>query len=226
MNSFICVLFKPKPVMSTTVNKSVYTPEWVEKLYRGCQRNCRVPFRFVCITDHRKEQFSNNIEVVPFKYKKHVGTWLCINEVLRADLELGTAVMMGLDTVVLGDITGLFSYKGPLALLKPLSGTLSGWNGVSVYNDLGRLWERYRANPEKADSESRYQRWARHQGSENLWWLKMVPDHDLLPDVCPDVDIRSYKYEREKCETADISFFQGRHKPDTAPEAWVKKHWR
>ena len=226
MTSVICVLFKPAPIMATTVNQSVYNPDWVEKLQRGVQRNLNCPHRFVCITDHHESEFSRNVEVHPFIYKKHKGTWMSINECLNPALDLGLGIMMGLDTIVQGNITGLADYKGEFAMLKPPNGDSDGWNGVTLFRNQGALWREYLADPDKAREESKYKRWAAKQGSENLWWCLKRPGFDYIQDACPDVDIKSYKYEREAAEHADLVYFQGRHKPDTSPEDWVKPKLR
>lgn len=224
MTSIISVLFRPAPVMAMTINKSVYTPEWVERLFRGCRRGMNAPFRFVCITDYPKDAFSRDIDVVPFKHKCHAGRWMCLNEVLRPDLELGNAIMMGLDTVVTGDITPFAEHWLKFSMLRPPGGRSGAWNGITLFRDAGWLWERYEANMAQADSESRYERWARHQGSEMLYWLKNV-DYTFIQDDIPEVNIKSYKHERDQCRDADIVYWQGAYKPDTSPEGWVRDSW-
>lgn len=225
MTGFICCCFKPSEVMSTTVNKSVYTPEWANKLYRGVARNFHAPFTFTCITDFPANDFVTGVKVATFVKREHKGTWMSLNEVLRPDLELDNAVMMGLDTVILNDITGLAEHGSKFALLRPPVASVTAWNPVALYKSPGWLWDAYTENMEAADRISRYTGWARHQGSELLYWAKMVPDHEFIQDVCPDVDIRSYKHERELCPKADICYFQGSYKPDTAEEGWVKRNW-
>lgn len=88
-----------------------YTEEWVDKLYRGIQRNYSQDFNFICLTD----------KVYTFKEK---GIWqlpLIRRNWHRDCLQLhalpGTRlVLMGLDTVITGSLDEIFAYAGELAV--------------------------------------------------------------------------------------------------------------
>jgi hypothetical protein len=87
-----------------------YTPEWVDKLYRGVARHYSRPFRFVCLTDG-SYQFAEPVETQPLR----PAPWSSASLQLHA-IEADRLVIMGLDTVITGPLDDIFAYAGDLAV--------------------------------------------------------------------------------------------------------------
>lgn len=82
-----------------------YDETWVEKLYRSFARNLTVPWRFVCFTE-RERKFAEPIEQewLPADVVPHSGSLV---EPYRLGVPM---IMVGLDTVVVGNIDHLAEY--------------------------------------------------------------------------------------------------------------------
>lgn len=81
-----------------------YTPEWVDKLYRGFERNLSEPFRFVCFTDQDYD-FSEPVETLCIGESK---PWYgCYIEPFQIE---GPLMVVGLDTVITGNCDALAGY--------------------------------------------------------------------------------------------------------------------
>jgi hypothetical protein len=59
MVTVACVLYQGEDVPSYSLG--IFTPEWVDRLYRGIKRNTTRDFRFVCFVD-RDYEFSEPVE--------------------------------------------------------------------------------------------------------------------------------------------------------------------
>ncbi|QHS09815.1 hypothetical protein [Sinimarinibacterium sp. NLF-5-8] len=98
-----------------------YGPEYVNGLYRSVMRHTPKPPRFVCFTDN-SDGFDAGIEVFPLPLQDIPGTedlrWRKLG-VFQSDLFglKGRAIFLDLDTVVTGDLTPLFEYDKPFAVL-------------------------------------------------------------------------------------------------------------
>ena len=87
-----------------------YTPQWVDRLYRGVARHAPEPFRFVCLTDD-KYAFAEPIEQQPLLTR----AWSLACKQLYG-IEADRLLLCGLDTVIVGDLTDLWAYRGDLAV--------------------------------------------------------------------------------------------------------------
>jgi hypothetical protein len=213
--------------MKTTANTATYTAEWADKLYRGCKRNLTEEFRFVCITDHEQEEFKEPIEAVPFLHQEHVGTWMCINEIFRPDLEIEHGLFMGLDTVICKNIDALANYQGRFCMVKHPRFDNRLMNAITLFRgfDCAWMWERYIKDPQKAVEESKTRHWASKQGSEMLWWEKLNPYCDTVDRVAPGFEIHSYKMEKNRLPDSHVIYWHGKLKPHNCKEDEVTKNW-
>jgi len=87
-----------------------YTPEWVDRLYRGVARNLSTPFRFVCLTE-RSCAFAEPIEQQSLTTTR----WDQACKQLYG-IAADRLLLLGLDTVIVGDLDELAAYGGPLAV--------------------------------------------------------------------------------------------------------------
>lgn len=226
MLTIATVLFRPGEVMKTTNNTARYDPEWVNKLYRGFQRNMTRPFRFVCVSDHDKsEGFMDEIEVVPFIHQDHVGSWMCINEIFRPDLEIEHGLFVGLDTVICKNVDFLHDYKGRFCMVNHPRYPDRQMNAITLFSKADWIWERYIKDPAKAVEESKTREWAQEQGSEMLWWEKINPYCCSTQRVFPQLRLYSYKLETPAIRDAHIIYWHGRQKPQNAKEDVVVNNW-
>lgn len=186
-----------------------YGPRWVDRLYRGIARNFKEPFRFVCLTDELYAFEEDAIEQQSLKHTNWQTTCLQLHGI-KAD----RLCLMGLDTIVVGDITHLAEYTGELAVPRDPYRKHAPCNGVVLC-------------PTRVDL-------ANSSAPSDMAALEGLP-LDWLDDLYPN-QIISYKVNmRDIGRTrppadARIVYFHGEPKPQTLelfPEhEWVREHWR
>lgn len=183
----------------------MYDESWVEKLYRGFERNLTVPWRFVLYTD-RERQYKHPIEQVMLDSLKP-GYADCIQP-----YEMDKAmILVGLDTVVTGNCDELADWclsGKPLALPRDPFAPHRSCNGVALVPD---------------GKKSIYD-W--HQGENDMDWLRAQP-HVFIDDVLPG-QVKSYKgyVRQEGLSDERIVYFHGEEKPHQLENVeWVRKHW-
>lgn len=223
MITIVTVLFRPARIMATTKNTAVYTPQWADKLYRGFKRNVTHPFRFVCITD--QTGFREDIEAIPFTYEKHVGTWMCINEIFRPDLGIDRGLFCGLDTIVCKNVDPLTRYYGDFCMVQHPRNPDGRLNPITLFSNAGWIWDEYMRSPEEAVESSKTTSWSKHQGSEMIWWSQINPDSDVIGDVWPEGKIYSYQMDHASLQDADIVYFHGEWKPGIVDHKIIRTHW-
>lgn len=185
---------------------TMYTEEWVERLYRGCQRNLTRPFNFVLFTDQARiyrEPISQELMSNP-----HPGYGDCI-EPYRLNEPM---ILMGLDTVITGNIDHLADYclnASRIALPRDPFKPMQACNGVSL------------VPPGQADV------WNRWTGQNDMEWARAQP-HDFIDDLFPG-QVRSYKCHVKHGGLGDarIVYFHGKEKPHelAGAEPWISEHW-
>lgn len=180
-----------------------YTPEWVDKLYRGFARNLSEPFRFVCFVD-REYDFAEPVEQLPILADK---PWYgCYIEPFRLP---GPMVLVGLDTVVTGCCGDLARYchKGVKVALP-----LDPYRPSRVCNGVALV---------PPGNEGIYERW---RGQNDMDWLRAQP-HAALDRLFPG-QVVSFKGHVKKHGLGDarIVYFHGREKPHEINHP-VLEHW-
>ena len=213
MVTIACVLYQGEDVPSHSVG--VFTPEWVDRLYRGVKRNTTRPFRFVCFVD-RDYEFNEPIEtkklVMPYR------NMFSLLEPFREDM--GRVVFMGLDTIITGNIDKLMDYDGPFAMLKdpyferPCS-------GVMLFPYTPEVWEAFTRDHERHAKEH-----TMFGTPSDMIFLATVP-HEVIDG--PEWGIYSYKAHIKKSPDllgkARVVYFHGKEKPHELTEGWVLEHW-
>lgn len=182
----------------------MYDETWADKLYRGVQRNLSMPFRFVCFVDQRR-YFRENIEQMPLRFPQF--DYSCFSEPYRLGKPM---ILMGLDTVITGDIHRLAEYcltSDTMALPRDPNHPEIACNGVALV-------------PEG------HQDIAENPGENDMKWVRRFP-HVFIDDVFPG-EVVSYKGHVKKhgLGGARIVYFHGHEKPNEIEDEWVKEHWR
>ena len=188
---------------------SMYTTEWVEKLYRGVKRNTTYDFDFVVLTDRIRE-YDEPVEQVLFNDLENIGYHSCI-ECFRFG---GPAIIMGLDTVITGDIDRLveYCYKTDNKMALPIDPNFTNppiaCNGVTLL---------------PPGNEEIY---LTHNGENDMEWLRTF-DHVFIDDVLPH-RVKSYKKHVGKRGLGKLSvvYFHGEGKPHQLDEEWIDEHWK
>ena len=192
----------------------IFTPEWVDRLYRGVSRNTSRPFNFVCFVD-RDYKFSEPVQSI--KLKLPYRNMFSLLEPFSEDL--GRVVFMGLDTIITGNIDSLMDYRGEFAMLK------DPWfdrpcSGVMMFPHSPAIWENFVSQHEQAAKDA-----TMFGFPSDMVYLEKVP-HVLMDDT----GIYSYKAHIRPnprlLENAKIVYFHGKDKPhELAGLPWVEKHW-
>lgn len=207
-----CVLYQGEDVPAHSLG--IFSPEWVDRLYRGIKRNTTRPFNFVCFVD-RDYEFKEPVQSI--KLKLPYRNMFSLLEPFSEDL--GHVVFMGLDTIITGNIDSLMDYRGPFAMLK------DPWfdrpcSGVMMFPYSPEIWKGFVEHHQQAAKDA-----TMFGFPSDMIYLQKVP-HVLMDDT----GIYSYKaHIRDNpklLENAKIVYFHGKEKPhELAGLDWVKKHW-
>jgi hypothetical protein len=182
-----------------------YDEEWVNRLARGFRRNLTIPHRFVVLTD-REYEFAEGIEQE--RLSTDEPTWASMIEPFRID---GPLIVVGLDTVVTGNIDHLACYAlvGDKIGLPRSPGKPYACNGAALV-------------PEGFTSV--YHDW---DGVTNdMEWLRKQK-HFLIDSSWPG-QVVSYKCDVRPNGLGDarVVYMHGEPKADAIAEPWVADHWR
>lgn len=184
---------------------SIYTEEWVEKLYRGFARNLTVPFRFVCYVDRPRE------------FAEPIGQRLLISkEPSYGDCiqpyELGEpTILVGLDTVVTGNCDHLADYclsADVIALPRDPYRPVQACNGVAlVPGGNAHVWTHW-------------------NGENDMVWMRKQ-EHVFIDDLFPG-QVQSWKgaVSKRGLDDTRICYFHGEAKPhQLAGNPIIEEHW-
>jgi hypothetical protein len=193
----------------------VYTPEWVDKLYRGIQRNTMdLKIDFVCLTD-REYDFEEDVHQIPLRNPE--AGWGSLCEAWRPDLMLGRRCVLGLDTVIVGPIDEIMQTDCDIGLLRDPYAPDQIGNMVGIYDEYysGNLWLL----------------WLESEGLNDQQFLRKYVGTDravLLNDKYPG-QILSYKVDIKGKAVAvppvKIVYFHGNPKPNEIKDEWILEHW-
>lgn len=182
-----------------------YDETWVDKLYRGFRSNYSGKFRFVVFTD-RPRSFGPGIDQESISANKPDYS-TCI-EPYRLNEPM---ILVGLDTVVTGDITPLADYclsEKIIALPRDPYHPKIACNGVALVPA---------GNARIAEE---------HNGENDMEWVRKFP-HKFIDDEFPEM-VRSYKgfVEKYGLGKTRIVYFHGQKKPHQLTQVgWIKRHW-
>lgn len=182
-----------------------YTKEWVEKLYRGFERNLTRPFKFIVFTDHLRDYDA------PIKQElllhRPIDYGSCI-EPYRLNQPM---ILVGLDTVITGNIDHLADY---CLSAKHLAVPLDPYCDGKVCNGVALVPKGHR---------DVYDAWT---GQNDMEWIRIRSEVALLDDLFPG-DVVSYKANIKKngLRDAKIVYFHGKPKMHEIDDQEVLAHW-
>lgn len=207
MLTILCCLYQGVDVPEHS--KGIFTPAWVDKLYRGIKRNYPKDFRFVCLVDD-EYSFQEPVEAIP--YQNPWRNMWCLLECLRPDVVGDRNLFMGLDTIITGDISEIASYAGEFAMTRDPYHPKRSCSGVMAYTKQAatRIWNQFLIDQNKGAFK------LLGEVSDMIWLDENIGRRDHLTDLYPR-QIASYKVEiqpgRIKWEDTRIIYFHGIPKP-------------
>ena len=120
MISIICGLFKGTG-RGLPHSVDIYSPEWVDKLYRGLKRNITIDWELFCLVDE-DYNFKEPIKPIPF-LDSTVPGWSLLAELYRPDITTNRRMTIGLDTIICSNIDDILSFPLDIGLVSdPMSG--------------------------------------------------------------------------------------------------------
>lgn len=181
-----------------------YDETWVDKLARGFRRHLTIPHRFVVLTD-REYAFDEPVEQE--RLSNDEPDWSSMIEPFRIE---GPLIVVGLDTVVCGNIDHLACYTlvGDKIGLPRSPGKDYACNGVAlVPQGFRHVYEDWR-------------------GENDMEWLRKQK-HFLIDASWPG-QVLSYKCDVRPSGLGDarLIYFHGDPKADAVDEPWVRESWR
>ncbi|MBZ9759486.1 hypothetical protein LB553_01115 [Mesorhizobium sp. CA8] len=183
-----------------------YDETWVDKLYRGFERNLTKPFSFACFTD-RERNFREPVEQIIDKTLGMNGYGDCIAPFILDE----PMIFCGLDTVITGNCDEFANYcltSDIMALPQHPREPQHACNGIALV---------------PAGYRKVYEDW---RGENDMVWLRKWP-HVYIDAIFKD-QVKSYKAHVREFGLGDarIVYFHGRPKQPDLNEAWIKENWR
>lgn len=184
-----------------------FTDEYVYRLREGVAKHCQAPHRFVVLTNQRFEDFET------VRLSRNVPGWWNKLDLFREGLFDGQVVYFDLDTMIVGDITGIATTPQDFAMLRDFYGKHRVNSGVMVWDatrDWGRLYREFTPAriPEYSETQEKW--------GDQGWISDHLPvEPARLQDLFPG-QIVSYKADvRRKTLPADarVVCFHGRPRP-------------
>lgn len=200
----VCTLFWDANRHSESFS-SMYSTEWVERLYRGFASNLTVPWRFVCYTD-REREFGWPIEQV--RLKSAEPSYADCIQPYEMNVPM---ILVGLDTVVTGNLDHMAEY---CMRAREIALPLDPYNRRQVCNGVALV----PAGMEHIAKD--------HRGENDMEWLRKQP-HKVIDELFPG-QVQSFKGHVEANGLGDtrLCYFHGLKKPhELGSVPWVKEHW-
>ena len=205
-----------------------YSPDYIEKLFRGIQRNTSKEFSFVCFTDNSDGINEEKIITKPLPY--YTGDWhskigLYNKELYNPEDQI---FYFDLDTVITGNLDEILSYQGNFIILRDFYRKNGYGSGLMAWRPhaVDHMWKNYRGTK------------CRH--GDQGWPEEQYPNADIWQEMYPE-KVVSYKVHVKKerrnnkdftnhpgsLESSSIVCFHGRPNPhEIDREKWMKEHWK
>lgn len=219
---YVATLFKPVDSLPQW-SRSAYSPQYADWFAENVRR-FSPRAEVVIVTDYDEGEFSAGQRIVPFVLP-HRG-WASLLEMFRPEVVGDAAILMGLDTVCVGDLTPIerdVREFGNVAVEDPFEGGGKMSNavvGVDVATALG-VWQAWLQQCDEALADARYRMFGVF--SEMLW-LRQFAWTFASPQA-----VSSYKAHVAPRGTPDplacIVYFHGEPKPHQIGDQWLTKVW-
>ena len=205
-----------------------YSSEYVNKLFKGIQRNTTKEFSFTCFTEISNGIVYPEIKIQPIPY--FTGDWYSKIGLYNQDLYLpdDQIFYFDLDTVITGNLDEIFSYAGDFAILqdfyrpKGYGSGLMGWRPAAV----NYMWTNYTHGNRCPHGD---QGWCEQQYPGADLWQELYPQKVISYKVhiVSKGRLRNTKHTDNKgsLESSSIVCFHGRPDPHQINEPWIKECW-
>ena len=189
-----------------------YSPEWVYALKRGLNRHLPEPFRFVCLTD-----MAGIPPVWAVSLVHGWRGWFSKLELFRPGLFEGPVLYIDLDTLPVGDLTELASYRGPFGMLSDFYQPRMAASGVMAWTPGPHTEAIYHAFTKVTK---------RPAGRSDYWYAKNAPVPERLQTLYPG-QLVSFKAHARKGPPAGARLVCGHGQPRYSdPKAgWAHREW-
>lgn len=209
----------------------IYSPEWVDRLYRGISRNYNGKFNFICLTE-QNYKFKEPIQAVRFNRSVDQYGWMSLMEQYRPDLCTGKRITTGLDTIITGPLDDIFAYDAKIAVCQDPYHPETICNAITISNDefCSEVWNMWTGDEFMFMREAKLD-YGPHSAPSEMALLRMAyPDSPRLDTIFKG-KILSYRVHihghMNRLKDASIVYFHGKDKPHTvADQQWVKENWR
>lgn len=198
MISFICLKWG-----------TLYSDEYVNKLYSGIQQNVTIPHEFICFTENKGKVLA------PTKPLPNLGLEGWWNKMWLFNKELPVKYdrifYLDLDTVICSNIDHIVSnLDKEFYILRDFYRPNSGWGSGLMSWKKGRehLWETFNTTKHRPGHGDQGFIQAYKTGPVTFW-------QDSFKDII------SYKVHYKKGERGSIVCFHGKPRPHEVPELWI-----
>lgn len=188
----------------------IYTPEWVYALRRGVARHLD-DFNFLCLTDLAL--------AVPWEPLEHSwpGWWSKL-ELFRPGLFKGPVLYLDLDTLPVGDLNEIASYRGSLAQISDFYQPKMAASGVMAWTPGPHTEAIYRAFVAEGRVPA---------GRSDYWYAKHAPKPERLQDLYPGQIVSLKAHARERApQGARLVCGHGKPRFDDPAAGWAHRAWR
>ena len=223
---------------------TLYSADYVNRLYNMVKRNCTLDYEFVCLTDDPKG-INSNVKILPLP--GGIAGWWCKPYMFSKDLPLnGTVLYMDLDVVISSNIDKLITWQpNQWCTIRDFTRVMrpkwQKYNSSVVRfktGDLDFVWTEYEKN--KVEIQKRL-----HGDQDWLWEATRHKQAMLYPDSW----IQSWKWEVRKDKAfkpgglrgrrtfnkidnlakpnieCSICVFHGDPNPEMVQDKWVVDNW-
>jgi len=230
--NYIAVLFRPKETRDLPHSSGIYNPDWANKLFRGLERHTsegwsREDPLLTVITDFDRTNFEPDITTTDFVYPER--DWSSMMELFRPDVVGDGAILLGLDTIIVGSLKPIEAACKRAQCIVPLDPyhapeicNAAVWVAGEVAEE---IWFEWTERRERDMRDPKYQMWGKF--SEMMWLRSHLKFDDTWDSMAPGA-IASWKVDLllgppEK-RTAAV-FFHGQQKPHNVKQSWIRAHW-
>jgi hypothetical protein len=160
---------------------TLYSPDYVNKLFNMVSRNLTKPFNFYCFTDDAKgivqEVIIKSLPEIYIPKKNQVSPWRKLSMFAKElDGIKGKTLFLDLDKIIVDNIDCFFEYSDKLAIIENWTQKGQGIGNSAVYCfEVGKypfILENFNNNPEKIvqdyDNEQIYL--SKNIGKEMVFW--------------------------------------------------------
>jgi len=204
----------------------IYDESWVDKLYRGIEKNYTGKFDFVCLTD-QNYKFKENVRSIRFTRSVDQYGWMSLMEWYHPDLCKGRRVTMGLDTIITGPLDDIFNWDvDKVAVCQDPYHPRKICNAMTIVTPefCDEIWNYWLENEYQVIRECELL-----GAPSEMVLLRQLYSHSPRLDTIFKGRILSYKVHIkdhwERVKDSSIIYFHGEPKPHQIDEKWIKENW-